>query len=118
MREKFLEMKTPWVRIASSVRGFIISEIRSMFEMMNPRTLEAMRTQGSRRSLMKYILRCLALSLLTVPSLLSLPPVAGTEIKNKEEAVASIEKRKAEMIKLSDQIWAYAETALREHKSS
>ncbi|HEY6401344.1 MAG TPA: amidohydrolase [Blastocatellia bacterium] len=67
---------------------------------------------------MKIILRCLALSLLAAPSLFSSSPVAATEIKNKEEAVASIEKRKAEMIKLSDQIWAYAETALREHKSS
>lgn len=67
---------------------------------------------------MKTILRCLALSLLMAPSLFSLSPVAATEIKTKEEAVASIEKRKAEMIKLSDQIWAFAETALREHKSS
>lgn len=45
-------------------------------------------------------------------------PASATDIKKKDEAVASIEKRKAEMIKLSDQIWAYAETALREHKSS
>jgi aminobenzoyl-glutamate utilization protein B len=67
---------------------------------------------------MKTILRCLALSLLTAPSLSSSSPVAAIEMKNKEEAVASIEKRKAEMIKLSDQIWAFAETALREHKSS
>ncbi|HEY8460594.1 MAG TPA: amidohydrolase, partial [Blastocatellia bacterium] len=67
---------------------------------------------------MKTILRFLALSLLMAPSLFSSSPVAATEIKNKEEAVASIEKRKAEMIKLSDQIWAFAETALREHKSS
>jgi aminobenzoyl-glutamate utilization protein B len=45
-------------------------------------------------------------------------PLSAADIKKKEEAVASIERRKAEMIKLSDQIWAYAETALREHKSS
>src|SRR6266498_4179451 len=68
--------------------------------------------------LMKTILRCLALSLLAAPSLSFSSPAAATEIKNKEEAVASIEKRKAEMIKLSDQIWAFAETALRERKSS
>jgi len=67
---------------------------------------------------MTPILRCLALLLLTSASLIASPPVAMTETKNKEEAVASIEKRKAELIKLSDQIWAYAETALREHKSS
>jgi aminobenzoyl-glutamate utilization protein B len=67
---------------------------------------------------MKTILRCLALSLLAAPSLFSSSPVAATEIKNKEEAVASIENRKAEMVKLSDQIWAFAETAFREHRSS
>jgi aminobenzoyl-glutamate utilization protein B len=67
---------------------------------------------------MKIILRCLALSLLAAPSLFSSSPAAAMEVKTKEEAVTSIEKRKAEMIKLSDQIWAYAETALREHKSS
>jgi aminobenzoyl-glutamate utilization protein B len=71
-----------------------------------------------RTDYMKTILRCLALSLLAAPSLFSLSPVAATEIKNKEEAVASIEKRKAEMTKLSDQIWGFAETAFREHKSS
>jgi aminobenzoyl-glutamate utilization protein B len=63
----------------------------------------------------KPILRCLILALLALCSSL---PASATDIKKKEEAVASIEKRKAEMIKLSDQIWAYAETALREHKSA
>jgi aminobenzoyl-glutamate utilization protein B len=67
---------------------------------------------------MKNTLCCLALALLAAPSLISSSPVAAGEIKNKEEAVASVEKRKAEMIKLSDQIWAFAETAFREHKSS
>ena len=38
--------------------------------------------------------------------------------KKKEEAVGSIEKHKAELINLSDQIWAFAETALRETKSA
>src|SRR6185295_10127324 len=71
-----------------------------------------------RTDYMKTILRCLALSLLAAPSLFSSSPVAATEVKNKEEAVASIEKRKAEMTKLSDQIWGFAETAFREHKSS
>jgi hypothetical protein len=36
-----------WVRIASSVRGFVISDIDQMSEITNPRTLEAMRTQGA-----------------------------------------------------------------------
>ncbi len=42
----------------------------------------------------------------------------GNDIKKKEEAVASIEKHKAELIDLSDQIWRFAETALRETRSS
>jgi aminobenzoyl-glutamate utilization protein B len=36
----------------------------------------------------------------------------------KRAAVASVEKHAADLAGLSDQIWAYAETALREHKSS
>ncbi|HXF41362.1 MAG TPA: amidohydrolase [Blastocatellia bacterium] len=38
--------------------------------------------------------------------------------KNKDEVVASIEKHKGELIGLSDQIWGFAETALRETRSS
>jgi aminobenzoyl-glutamate utilization protein B len=45
-------------------------------------------------------------------------PALATDIGKKEEAVASIEKQKAELVKLSDRIWAFAETALREHRSS
>jgi aminobenzoyl-glutamate utilization protein B len=67
---------------------------------------------------MKSKLLCVTLTTLALFAVISLPPVGATDIKKKEEAIASIEKRKAEMIKLSDQIWAYAETALREHKSS
>ncbi len=40
------------------------------------------------------------------------------DIKKKSEMVASIEKHKTELITLSDQIWALAETALKESKSS
>src|SRR5215470_796243 len=58
---------------------------------------------------------CLTFALLALFSSLS---AGATDIKIKEEAVGAIEKRKAEMIKLSDQIWAFAETALRERKSS
>jgi aminobenzoyl-glutamate utilization protein B len=51
---------------------------------------------------------------------LSVSPLTtlGADPKKKEEAVASIEKHKAELINLSDQIWAFAETALRETRSS
>ena len=44
--------------------------------------------------------------------------VLGGDDKNKGEAVASIEKHKAEMTEMSDQIWRFAETALRETRSS
>jgi len=40
------------------------------------------------------------------------------DLKKKSAAVASIEKHQPELIKLSDQIWALAETALKENKSS
>ncbi|HMB29335.1 MAG TPA: hypothetical protein VKS99_14600 [Blastocatellia bacterium] len=58
---------------------------------------------------------CLTFALLALFSSLS---AGATDVKVKEEAVGAVEKRRAEMIKLSDQIWAFAETALREHKSS
>jgi aminobenzoyl-glutamate utilization protein B len=43
---------------------------------------------------------------------------AGVSVKKKEEAVASIEKHKAEIIALSDRVWAFAETALLEVRSA
>lgn len=43
-------------------------------------------------------------------------PGAGTDTK--KEAVASIERQRAQLIGLSDRIWTYAETALRETRSS
>ena len=43
---------------------------------------------------------------------------AGASVKKKEEAVASIERHKAEIIALSDQVWGFAETALLETRSS
>jgi aminobenzoyl-glutamate utilization protein B len=46
------------------------------------------------------------------------PSAIGSNTKKKEEAVALIEKRRAELIQLSDQVWAFAETALREIRSA
>ncbi len=43
---------------------------------------------------------------------------AGASLKKKEEAVASIERHKAEIIDLSDRVWGFAETALLETKSA
>jgi aminobenzoyl-glutamate utilization protein B len=56
-----------------------------------------------------------------VAACLCVAPVAragGADVKKKEAAVAAIEKRKADLVRLADQVWAYAETALREHKSA
>jgi hypothetical protein len=63
--------------------------------------------------------RQLTLAVLLTLSLLS-PSIRGDglDMGNKAAALGSIEKRRGELIKLSDQIWAYAETALREHMSS
>ncbi|HKZ51771.1 MAG TPA: amidohydrolase [Candidatus Acidoferrales bacterium] len=58
------------------------------------------------------------LSILAVV-LLILPPGAGAaDIQKKEAAVASIEKHRADLISLADQIWRFAETALRETRSA
>lgn len=37
---------------------------------------------------------------------------------NKQSVIQSVDKHQAELIKLSDQVWAFAETALNEYKSS
>jgi len=50
--------------------------------------------------------------------LLSFLPSAAGDLKKKSAAAASIEKHQPELINLSDQIWALAETALKENKSS
>jgi aminobenzoyl-glutamate utilization protein B len=42
----------------------------------------------------------------------------AVDVKKKDEAAASIEKRRGELVSLSDQIWVFAETALREKKSA
>ncbi len=42
----------------------------------------------------------------------------GGDLKKKTEALSTLEKHRPELIKLSDQIWAYAETALKETRSA
>lgn len=65
---------------------------------------------------MKLRLRLMAIGLIAV---LAAPFVGlASDIRKKQEAVASIEKHRAELTALSDQIWGYAETALRETRSS
>ena len=57
-------------------------------------------------------------ALLTFALLFAPASTPGADLKKKEEAVASIDKHKPELINLSDQIWGFAETALRETRSS
>jgi aminobenzoyl-glutamate utilization protein B len=57
-------------------------------------------------------------ALLNVALLFAPTSTLGVDLRTKEEAVASIEKHKADLINLSDQIWGFAETALRETRSS
>src|ERR1044071_4737068 len=67
-------------------------------------------------SLMQLRVYCVAI--LLVALFVSPLSAFGGDTKKKEEAVAAIEKHKAELTGLSDQIWAFAETALRETRSS
>ncbi|HXG95403.1 MAG TPA: amidohydrolase [Blastocatellia bacterium] len=64
---------------------------------------------------MRHRLPCIAI--LLIASLASPISILANDAK-KKETVASIEKHKAELINLSNQIWGFAETALRETRSS
>jgi len=61
---------------------------------------------------------CLAIVLFLLGALVPGAAQADTPSDAKQEAVASIDRQSAEMIGLSDQIWAFAETALREARSA
>ncbi|MGH7494189.1 MAG: amidohydrolase [bacterium] len=43
---------------------------------------------------------------------------AGSNFKKKKEAITTVDQQRTKLINLSDQIWTFAETALREKKSS
>ncbi len=62
--------------------------------------------------------RLSGITILLVVLIVSSAPVLGADVKKKEEAVASISRQKPELIKMSDQIWSFAETALRETRSA
>lgn len=64
-----------------------------------------------------YAAVCLLL-LLASPAAAKKPASAGKASPSQEAAVASIDRHRAEMTGLSDQVWRYAETALRESRSS
>ena len=62
-----------------------------------------------------HLSRALA-ALLLLPALPTTPP--DGDVKTKREAVALVEKRAQDLIGLSDQVWGFAETALRETRSA
>jgi len=63
-------------------------------------------------------LRTISATISIIMLLANTAAVLAADGKNKDEVVASIEKHKGELIGLSDQIWRFAETALRETRSS
>src|ERR1041384_5665798 len=62
---------------------------------------------------MRGLLLPLAMSIITTGAVHAASPSAA-----KRAVVASIEKNGVALIDMSDQIWEFAETALREHRSS
>ncbi|HYP26401.1 MAG TPA: amidohydrolase [Blastocatellia bacterium] len=62
--------------------------------------------------------RLRGITALLIALVVSSAPVLGADVKKKEEALASINKHKPELIRMSDQIWSFAETALRETRSA
>ncbi len=62
--------------------------------------------------------RRLLLTMSAVISVACALPALGAPSAAKKAAVQSVDAHSAELIGLSDQIWAFAETALREHKSA
>lgn len=62
-------------------------------------------------------MRLRPLAAMTLPLLLAFPG-RTTDPKLKQEAIAGVEKRATDLIGLSDKIWGFAETALRESRSS
>jgi aminobenzoyl-glutamate utilization protein B len=62
-------------------------------------------------------MRARALSALVLPLLFVASP-QRVDPKLKQAAIAGVERRAADLIGLSDQVWAFAETALRETRSS
>ena len=62
----------------------------------------------------RTIVVCTLVTLITAGSFRT----SATDLGKKEHAVASIEEHRQELTALSDKVWAYAETALRETRSS
>lgn len=66
------------------------------------------------RTSVRAVFACFCLAPATAP----LADEAAAPSAVKRAAVASVDRHAADIIKLSDQVWAFAETALREHRSA
>src|SRR4051812_45861040 len=71
-------------------------------------------------------MRCRVLAVLAVLGVLCLPAHAAKTAKpvppqagpNKQAAVASIDRQRPELVSLANQVWGFAETALKETRSA
>src|SRR5262245_22040890 len=59
-----------------------------------------------------------SVGLLMLPVLSAAKPMKAKPSANKEAAVASVEGHRPELVELANQVWAFAETALKETRSS
>ena len=53
-----------------------------------------------------------------VPTKAAPAPLTKADVRKKQAAAASIEAHRSELVALSDQVWGFAETALRETRSA
>src|SRR5215510_9397391 len=60
----------------------------------------------------------LSILVLILPGLAAAKPAAPKVSANKEAAVASVERHRPELVELANQVWTFAETALKEKRSS
>jgi aminobenzoyl-glutamate utilization protein B len=60
----------------------------------------------------------LAVLLLSAASVPAPPAASKTDVRKKQAAVASVDAHRADLVSLADQVWAFAETALRETRSA
>jgi aminobenzoyl-glutamate utilization protein B len=60
----------------------------------------------------------LAALLVSASSAGASPPLSKADVSKKEAAAASIDAQRADLVSLADQVWGFAETALRETRSA
>jgi len=59
-----------------------------------------------------------AAALLLAASSTAVPPVSKADVRKKEAVAASVDAQRAQLVRLADQVWAFAETALHETRSA